>query len=288
MFYHIKELQYQARPERPDPLLAKRLQEILAGKFGEMTVAIQYLLQGWNLRGDANSKYKDLLLDTGTEELAHVEIVSTLIARLLDNAPWQDQDAIAAQNPMVGAILAGMSPMHAIYSGLGALPSDAEGYPWNGRYVTATGNLLADFRDNLAKESGGRVEAARVYESTTDRGVRDTLAFLIARDTMHQNQWAAALSELEENEGFVAPGTFPQERERREFSYVFFNFSRGEQSAQGRWARGPSCDGKGVFQYVTNPQAMGEQQSLPPAPPYIHDTPPSVVQDYKMSMPPNI
>jgi Mn-containing catalase len=288
MHFHVKELQYQARPARPDPLLAKRLQEILAGKFGELTVAMQYLFQGWNLRGDVDGKYKDLLLDTGTEELAHVEIVVTLIGRLLDNAPWKDQEVAAAQNPLIAAILGGMNPQHAIYSGLGALPVDCVGYPWNGRYVTATGNLLTDLRDNLAKESGGRVETVRVYESTVDPGVRDTLAFLIARDTMHQNQWAAAIAELEAKEGFVAPGTFPQERENREFSYKFFNLSRGEASARGRWAHGPTPDGKGVFQYVALPQPMGDRPALPPAPLYIHDTPPSALRDNNISIPPMV
>jgi Mn-containing catalase len=153
------------------------------------------------------------------------------------------------------------------------------GYPWNGRYVTSSGNLLADFRDNLSKESGGRLETVRVWESTTDPGVRDMLAFLIARDTMHQNQWAAALEELQAKEGFVAPSTFPQECERREFSYVFFNLSRGEESAQGRWAYGPTPDGKGEFQYVANPRPLGDVPILPPPPPYIHDTPPQVLYD---------
>ncbi|PZE19676.1 manganese catalase family protein [Paenibacillus xerothermodurans] len=285
MFFHIKELQYPARCEKPDPLLAKRVQEILAGKFGEMTVAMQYLFQGWNLRSDVDSKYKDLLLDTGTEELAHVEIVATLIARLLDNAPWKDQEIIAAQNPIVAAILGGMNPQHAIFAGLGALPTDSVGYPWNGRYVTATGNLLTDLRDNLAKESGGRTETVRVYESTIDAGVRDTLAFLIARDTMHQNQWAAAIAELEAKEGFVAPGTFPQECENREFSYKFFNLSRGEASARGRWAHGPTPDSKGVFQYIACPLPVGDRPQLPPAPPYIHDTPPHVLNNH-ISVPP--
>ncbi|MCY8069396.1 manganese catalase family protein, partial [Bacillus haynesii] len=61
MFFHIKELQYHAKPEKPDPLFAKKLQEILGGQFGEISVALQYLFQGWSVRG--NGKYKDLLMD---------------------------------------------------------------------------------------------------------------------------------------------------------------------------------------------------------------------------------
>src|SRR5690349_2034117 len=90
MFYHVKELQYQAKPERPDPIYARRLQELLGGQFGETTVMMAYLFQGWNCRGPA--KYRDMLLDIGTEEIAHVEMLSVMIARLLEGAPVPEQE----------------------------------------------------------------------------------------------------------------------------------------------------------------------------------------------------
>lgn len=274
MFFHIKELQYHAKPERPDPLFAKKLQEILGGQFGEITVAMQYLFQGWNVRG--NGKYKDLLMDTGTEELAHIEMLATMIARLLDNAPVGDVEQ-AAKDPVIGAILGGMNPQHAIVSGLGAMPADSVGYPWNAKYTIASGNLLADFRANLNAESQGRLQAVRLYEETNDRGVKDMLSWLIARDTMHQNQWMAAIAELEEKEGKVVPSTFPRDQQINQVAYTLFNFSRGEDSVLGRWAQGPSMDGCGVFNYVPNPQPLAPAPHLPPAPPYIHDTPPGVL-----------
>jgi len=279
MFFHIKETQYHARPERPDPVYAKKLQEILGGMHGEITVAMQYLFQGWNLRGDG--KYRDLLLDTGTEELAHVEMLVTMIARLLDNAPVEHQEE-AAKDPIIEAVLGGMNPQHAIVAGLGAQPADSVGYPWNGRYVDASGNLLADFRSNLTKESQGRLQAVRLYEMTDDRGVKDMLSFLIARDTMHQNQWAAAIYELEQREGLVVPSTFPRKLEKQEVSYAFFNFSRGEKSSTGRWASGPSMDGCGEFRYVAQPVPFGEKPFIKPAPPYIHDTLPSVMKGQRI------
>lgn len=73
---------------------------------------------------------------------------------------------------------------------------------------------------------------------TTDKGVRDMLSFLIARDTMHQNQWMAAIEELEMNQKAVVPSTFPQDLEKKEVSYSFMNFSQGEESKTGRWATG--------------------------------------------------
>lgn len=283
MFYHIKELQYQAKPERPDPIFARKLQEVLGGQFGEITVAMQYLFQGWNVRGDG--KYKDLLLDTGTEELAHIEMLATMIARLLDGAPIGDLET-AAKDPIVGAVLGGMNPQHVIVSGLGAMAVDAMGYPWNAKYTIASGNLLADFRANLNAESQGRLQVARLYEETNDRGVKDMLSWLLARDTMHQNQWAAAICELEEKEGLVVPSTFPRELEKRQVSYTLFNFSRGNESAQGRWASGPSMDGCGTFNYVEMPQPLAPRPVLNPAPPYVFDTPPGVLSGSGPSIPP--
>ena len=89
MFAHIHELQFEAKPDGPDPAFARRLQEVLGGQWGEMTVAIQYLYQGWNCR--LPGKYKDMLMAIGTEELAHVEMIATMIDRLLDVSPADPQ-----------------------------------------------------------------------------------------------------------------------------------------------------------------------------------------------------
>jgi len=101
------------------------------------------------------------LFDTGTEEIAHIEMLCTMIARLLDNAPVNMQEA-AAQNPVVAAIMGGMNPQHAIVSGLGAMPADSNGNHWSAKYTIASGNLLADFRANLNAESQGRLQVTRL------------------------------------------------------------------------------------------------------------------------------
>ncbi|CDO02448.1 putative manganese catalase [Oceanobacillus picturae] len=270
MFYHVKDLQYHAKPDRPDPVFAKKLQEVLGGQYGEISVMMQYLFQGWNVRG--NGKYKDLLMDIGTEEIAHVEMLATLIARLLDNAPDLELDD-AVDDPVVAAILGGSNPQHAIVSGLGAMPVDSVGNRWTASYIGASGNLIADFRANLMAESMGRLQVARLYEMTNDSGVRNTLSWLIARDTAHQNQWYAAIKELEEKENIVVPSTFPRELEVQQVAYTLFNFSQGDASAEGRWAHGPSMDGCGTFNYVDRPVAFAPAPHLPPAPPYIFNTP---------------
>ena len=286
MFYHTKKLQYFRPPEKPDPIYAKKIQELIGGTFGEMTVMMQYLFQGWNCRGPA--KYRDMLLDIGTEEIGHIEMLATMIAHLLNHAPIKLQEQ-GAQDPVVGAVMGGtnprdvivdvmaaaMNPQHAIVSGLGATAADSVGYPWNGHFIVASGNLMADFRSNLHAESQGRLQAVRMYEMSNDAGVKDTLSFMIARDTMHQNQWLAALEELKADglEDTPVPSSFPLELEKREFAYQFWNHSDGTESAQGRWAQGPTPDGKGQFEYVENPKPLGPEP-LPPIPdPRLHGTP---------------
>jgi len=302
MFYHTKRLQYYTPPQRPDPIYAKKVQELIGGVFGEMTVMMQYLFQGWNSRGPA--KYRDMLLDTGTEEIGHIEILSTLIGHLLDKAPLKLQEQ-AAQDPVVGAVMGGtsprdvitdviaaaMNPQHTIVTGLGAQPADSVGFPWNGRFIAASGNLLADFRSNLHAESQGRLQAVRLYEMSDDPGVKDTLSFLIARDTMHQNQWLAAIEDIQSSgiESTPVPSSFPQELEKHEFAYQFWNHSEGTDSAEGRWAKGRSMDGKGEFEYVANPQPLGTEPQLSPPNPQLHGTPkPGQTEGNGSSTPPVI
>lgn len=75
MFRHTSKLQFEAKPDKPDALFARKLQELIGGAWGEMTVATQYLFQGWNCR--VAGKYKDLIMDTATEEIGHVEMLAT-------------------------------------------------------------------------------------------------------------------------------------------------------------------------------------------------------------------
>jgi Mn-containing catalase len=290
LFSHTKRFQYNAKPDSPDPIFAKQMQEILGGQWGEISVMMGYLFQGWNCRGPA--KYRDMIMDIATEEIGHVEMIATMIARLLETSPVETEKA-ANDGGVVGAvlggsdtqeaILAGMNPQHAIVTGLGAAPRDSQGNPWNANYIVSSGNLLADFRFNVTAESQGRLQVARLYQLTEDAGVRDMLSFLIARDHMHQNQWLAAIEELRADglEETPVPANFPTEQEMGQVAYKFMNFSEGEESAQGRWAQGPAPDGKGEFEYVANPQAMGPQMDEldPPVEPRLYSTP-------KQPMPP--
>lgn len=253
MFLHRQSLQHQAKPDAPDAVYARKLQEVLGGQYGEITVAMQYAFQSWNIH--VPGKYRDLLYGIGAEEFGHVEMLATMIAQLLEKAPLGITEEAVQDDPTVAAVIGGTDLQHAIVAGAGARPVDSMGNPWQGSYITASGNLLADFTANANAEMQGRLQVARLYHMTDDAGVRDLLAFLLARDTMHQNQWLAAAAELREEgqEGLPVPSNFPLKKEDREVSYQYINFSDGEAAAEGTWASGPTPDGKGEFTYVAEP-----------------------------------
>ena len=239
MFRHTSRLQFESKPDQPDPVYAHKLQELIGGAYGEMTVTMQYLFQGWNCR--MPGKYKDLIMDVATEEMGHVEMIATMVARLLEGAPATATTKAALADPVVGAVLGGMDPQQAIVAGGGPLPADSNGYPWNGRYIVASGNLLADFRANAAAEAQGRVQTARLYQMTDDSGVRNMLRFNLARDTLHQNLWLKAIEELQADglETTVAPNALFDE-EYAEHATSIWHLSDGTSGQNGGWAAGPS------------------------------------------------
>lgn len=168
--------------------------------------------------------------------------------------------------------MGGMNPQHAIVNGLGAAPRDSNGNPWTSNYIISSGNLLADMRMNVTAESQGRLQVARLYEMTEDKGLRDMLGFLLARDTQHQLQWIEAIKELEEKEGVVAPGTVPKEYEVEGLSHKLYNFSEGEESKEVVEDK-TAHDGED-FEYVSEPEAMADKPKLTQAPPQLYNTPP--------------
>ena len=113
-----------------------------------------------------------------------------------------------------------------------------------------------------------------MYELATDPGVRDMLHFMIARDTMDQNQWMAAIEDIVEErlDGTPCPFNFPLKKEMQEVSDRFWNHSQGTESAEGRWAKGERPDGLGEFTYLAEPKPLGDEPQLGPAAPNVHGT----------------
>jgi Mn-containing catalase len=271
MFKHTKQLAYKVRVDEPNPIFAKHLQQAIGGVEGEIRVCLQYLFQGWGNRGP--DRYKDMLLNTGTEEIGHIEMLATAVALNLEGAPAKLQEEVAGKNSTVEAILGGQDPRHVLSAGLAAMPVDSNGNPFNGSWVVATGNVGSDMLANVHAEASGRLLATRLWEMTDDPGMKEMLGFLIARDTMHQNQWMAVLEE-QKDMGLPVPPDFPQEQEAQEFAYEFFVHSDGEVPDDARWTSGSSVDSKGEFS-VREAEPMGEVPQLAPAEarPELHGTP---------------
>src|SRR5579875_2258119 len=107
MYYCDSRLQYQVRVEKPNPAFAKLLQQAIGGVEGEIRVCLQYLFQAWGSRGPV--KYRDMILETGTEEISHIEMLAHAVALNLQNAPSSVAESAVQSSGVVGAILGGQS-----------------------------------------------------------------------------------------------------------------------------------------------------------------------------------
>jgi Mn-containing catalase len=203
VFLHVQKLINEIVPDEPDPAAANALQEGLGGQFGEMRTMMQYLFQSFNFRGATAKPYRDLLYGVGTEEIGHVELIATTIARLTDGSPRYkgsatkplDEPGKGGATPLSVALSAG-NIHHFLVGAQGALPVDAAGNPWSGSYVYNSGNLVLDLLYNLMLESTGRLQKCRIYEMTANKTARSTIAYLIVRDQAHENAYAKALESL--------------------------------------------------------------------------------------------
>ena len=266
MYRHNHQLQFTSKPEKPDALYAMKFQEILGGQFGEITVMMQYLWQGWTCK--IPGKYKDMIMDIATEEIGHVEMLTTMLARLLEGAPSETTEKAVAANPALAAVLGGMNPQHAIVAGGGPLPTNCQGVPWNAGYIVASGNLLTDFRSNAAAEGQSRLQTSRIANMTDDAGVKAMLAFNLARDTYHQQQWLRGIEML------IADGFYDLEIEHsngewedQKQAHTFWSLSEdGSQANEGLWATGTSMVDGEPYQFLANPDPIGGDDGTLPAP----------------------
>ncbi|HPW99989.1 MAG TPA: manganese catalase family protein [Sedimentibacter sp.] len=182
MFFHDKKLLYEVKVDRPNPNYATMLQEQLGGPQGELKAAMQYFSQSQRIN---DKEIKDLFLDIAAEELSHFEIVATAI-NLLNG---HDLDA---QNATVGSVeahtLTGLTPMIA----------NASGYLWTAAYVNETGDLAADLLSNIAAEQRAKVVYEYLYRQINDKGVRDTIDFLLNREEAHNTMFREAFNKIQD------------------------------------------------------------------------------------------
>jgi Mn-containing catalase len=265
MFYHVKELQFNARVSKPDPRFAGMLLEQFGGGNGELKAAMQYFVQSFAARKPYPEKY-DLLMDIATEEFSHLEIVGATIQMLLDgvNATLTDADENALKQLLskkdqreewIHAIAT--NPQFFVLTGGGPALTNSQGQPWSGAYVNANGDLTVDLRSNIAAESRAKIVYEYLLQFTDDPLVHDTLRFLMTREIAHFQQFSAALATLEPN---FPPGVRQGDPH---FTHVAFNMSNGN-SFRGPWNQGQGPWGEGEeWWYVDDPiQHVLESQGM--------------------------
>ena len=273
MFYHDQKLQYPVEVEEPDPIFAKMLQQAIGGVEGEMRVALQYMFQAFGVP-DEHEEYRRLLYETATEEIGHIEMLATAVAKNLDKAPIQLKKEMMDEHSFAAA-MSGMQPRQFLSSGLNAMPVDANGAPFDASYIVASGNLAADMYANVMAESTGRLLATRLWEMTDDQGMKDMLAYLIARDTMHQNQWLKALQTLGDPQDpydhLPIPDSFPDAEELEEYNYAFLSTMKEEADYEAPWTEGESVDGEGEFSFIHEADLEGAMPSRSKTDPKTHN-----------------
>src|ERR1700723_321518 len=183
MYHHVKKLMYTVKIGDPDPRFGRMLLEQFGGANGELAAAMQYSIQGMNCEDAAR---KDLLLDIGTEELSHLEVVGALIRMHLK--PMKENREAAEADPLIR-----------IAGGGGVALVNSVGNAWTGDYLKITGELDVDLRSNIAAEARAKIVYERLINYTDDPGTIDTLQFLMTREVTHLKAFSAALESLEKS-----------------------------------------------------------------------------------------
>lgn len=257
MFYHVKDLQFNARVSAPDPRFANLLLQQFGGPNGELKAAMQYFVQAFGAKEPYPDKY-DLLMDIATEEFSHLEIVGATIQMLLSGVNGKLKDA--ADESEIMKLLGGKAskenvihdamsnPHFLIESGGGPMVTDSRGIPWSGTYVNANGDLTVDLRSNMGAESRAKIVYEYLMKFTDDPYVKETLRFLMTREIAHFQMFDAALQTIAPN---FPPGVLQGDPR---YGNTYFNMSNG-QEMRGPWNEGVSPQLGEVWNYIDDPIA---------------------------------
>jgi manganese catalase len=225
MYHHVKKLMYTVKIDEPDPKFGRMLLEQFGGANGELAAAMQYSIQGFNCEDPAR---KDLLMDIGTEELSHLEVVGALIRMHLK--PMKTEREAAEADPLV-----------AIAGGGGVALFDSMGNAWTADYLKVTGDLAVDLRSNIAAEARAKIVYERLISFTQDAGSKQALQFLMTREITHMRAFTAALESMEKPQFSVGiikptPGLVDE----------YFNASTGESQYGEKDIAGPWNEGNNL------------------------------------------
>jgi Mn-containing catalase len=182
-------------PSDPDPAGAAAVQELMGGRFGEMSTFMNYTFQSFNFRDRQGARpFYDLIANIAAEEFGHIEVVAATINTMLTGAT-PTNDGKAPSDSL--AELKGIgNPHHFLAGGQGALPQNSQGRPWNGDYVFSSGDLVEDLTHNFFLETGARNNKLKVYEMVDHPAARALTGYLLVRGGVHQVAYARALENL--------------------------------------------------------------------------------------------
>ena len=188
--------------KKVDPESASAVQELMGGRFGEMSTFNNYFTQSMNLRGKPKlGAFYELVANIAAEELGHIELVGAAINSLLNGPETgvvenDDKDPLKLPIKDITDEVNNYNPHHFIAGGRNALPVDAGGLPWNGTYVFSSGNLILDLLHNFFLENTARTNKLRVYQMTKDPAAREMLGYLFVRGGVHAVAYGKALEKL--------------------------------------------------------------------------------------------
>jgi len=257
MFYHVKELQFNARVSKPDPAFATILLEQFGGANGELAAALRYFSQAFGCKKPHPDKY-DMLMDIALEEFSHLEIVGATIQMLLQgvngdlkNAAEQSEimalmDGKGAKENLIHKSL--IAPQFMVSTGGGPALTNSQGVPWTAAYINgdSNGELTADLRSNIAAESRAKMLYEYLMQYTDDPYVKETLNFLMTREVAHFQMFEAALDTIQPN---FPPGVLQSDPR---YSNLYFNMSDGA-AIKGPWNSGESPQFGEQWQNIQNP-----------------------------------
>ena len=169
MFSYQKKLQYPINIKKKDLRMAKFLVTQYGGSNGELAAALRYLNQRYTMPDDRG---KALLTDIGTEELAHIEMISTMIYQLMKDATLEEIQEAGLES-------------HYAEHGKGLYPTDANGVPFTVAYFATTGDVLADLSEDMAAEQKARAVYENLINLTDDPDVIEPLLWLRQREIVH-------------------------------------------------------------------------------------------------------
>jgi Mn-containing catalase len=259
-------------PEQPDPAAAAAVQELLGGRFGEMSTFMNYTFQSWNFRGREKVRpYYELIANIGTEEYGHVELVASTVNGMLTGA---SSGGDPTDTPLKG-VMPPPNPHHFIVQGQTAAVANSLGQPWQGDYVFNSGDLVLDLLHNFFLECGARTHKIRVYEMTDHPIARQMLGYLFVRGGVHALAYAKALEELTGatvskllNIPNIPNSAFPETKkwEDQASHRTLYRFSETDFHNLGAvWKGTHPDDGEEVF-VEQGPPAGGQPADFPEAP----------------------